>query len=254
MQRKSNLRRIVVTGMGMVSPLGCGVEPSWARLIAGQSGLRALSDNVSADCPPRWSVMFEGIDADPEAGFDPDRAAPRKDQRKMDRFIQFALLAADEAVAQAGWKPEDERARERTATIIASGVGGFPAIVDAVRTVDERGVRRLSPFIFVPAFLVNLAAGQISIRHGFKGQLGAPVTACAASVQAIGDAARLILAGEADVAVCGGAEGPHRSRQPRRLCCRTRIRPASTIPRPARRAVRPGSRRFRQWAKAPGCW
>ena len=205
MQRKSNLRRIVVTGMGMVSPLGCGVEPSWARLIAGQSGLRALSDNVSADLPAKVVGNVQGIDADPEAGFDPDRAAPRKDQRKMDRFIQFALLAADDAVAQACWKPEDERARERTATIIASGVGGFPAIVDAVRTVDERGVRRLSPFT-VPAFLVNLAAGQISIRHGFKGPLGAPVTACAASVQAIGDAARLILAGEADVAVCGGAE------------------------------------------------
>lgn len=205
MQRKSNLRRLVVTGMGAVSPLGCGVEPSWARLIAGQSGLRALSDNVGADLPAKVVGNVPGIDADPEAGFDPDRAVPRKDQRKMDRFIQFALMAADEAVAQAGWKPEDDRSRERTATIIGSGVGGFPAIVDAVRTVNERGVRRLSPFT-VPGFLVNLAAGQISIRYGFKGPLGAPVTACAAGVQAIGDAARLILAGEADVAVCGGAE------------------------------------------------
>ena len=123
----------------------------------------------------------------------------------MDRFILFALMAADEAIAQAGWKPEDTRSCERTATIIASGIGGFPAIAEAVRIADERGVRRLSPFT-VPSFLVNLAAGQVAIRHGFKGPLGAPVTACAAGVQAIGDAARLILSGEADVAICGGAE------------------------------------------------
>jgi len=205
MQRTWNPRRIVVTGMGAVSPLGCGVEASWARLIAGQSGLRALSDNVGADLPAKVVASVPDLADDPEAGFDPDRAAPRKDQRKMDRFIQFALLAADEAIAQARWTPEDTLSRERTATVIGSGVGGFPAIVDAVRTTDARGVRRLSPFT-VPGFLVNLAAGQISIRHGFKGPLGAPVTACAASVQAIGDAARLILAGEADIAVCGGAE------------------------------------------------
>ncbi len=146
-----------------------------------------------------------GIADDPELGFDADRAVPRKDQKKMDRFIQFAMMAADEAIAQAGWAPQDARAQERTATIIASGIGGFPVIVDAVRTVDERGVRRLSPFT-VPSFLVNLAAGQVAIRHGFKGPLGAPVTACAAGVQAIGDAARLILSGEADIAVCGGTE------------------------------------------------
>jgi len=205
MQRKSNPRRIVVSGMGVVSPLGCGVEASWARLIAGRSGLRALSDNTAADLPARVVASVPDIAEDPEAGFDPDRAAPRKDQRKMDRFIQFALLAADEAIAQARWTPEDTPSRERTAIVIGSGVGGFPAIVDAVRTTDSRGVRRLSPFT-VPGFLVNLAAGQISIRYGFKGPLGAPVTACAASVQAIGDAARIILTGEADVAVCGGAE------------------------------------------------
>lgn len=205
MQRKSNPRRVVVTGMGVVSPLGCGVEMSWTRLVAGRSGLRALSDNTAADLPARVVASVPDIAEDPEGGFDPDRAAPRKDQRKMDRFIQFALLAADEAVAQARWTPEDAHARERTAIVIGSGVGGFPAIVDAVRTTDSRGVRRLSPFT-VPGFLVNLAAGQISIRYGFKGPLGAPVTACAASVQAIGDAARLILAGEADIAICGGAE------------------------------------------------
>ncbi len=199
------MRRIVVTGMGAVSPLGCGVEGNWSRLIAGKSGIRALSDNIVGDLPAKACGVVPDIVGDPEFGFDADRAIARKDQKKMDRFIQFAMMAADEAIAQAGWTPDNAQARERTATIIASGVGGFPAIVDAVRTTDERGVRRLSPFT-VPSFLVNLAAGQVAIRHGFKGPLGAPVTACAAGVQAIGDGARLIRAGEADVVVCGGAE------------------------------------------------
>jgi 3-oxoacyl-[acyl-carrier-protein] synthase II len=123
----------------------------------------------------------------------------------MDRFILFALLAAAEAVTQADWMPTEARDQERTATVIASGVGGFPAIAEAVRTAERSGVRRLSPFT-IPSFLANLAAGHITIRYGFKGPLGAPVTACAASVQAIGDGARLIRSGEADVAVCGGAE------------------------------------------------
>jgi 3-oxoacyl-[acyl-carrier-protein] synthase II len=142
---------------------------------------------------------------DAEGGFDPDRFVARKDQKKMDRFILFALAAAQEAVDMAGWHPATSDEQVRTATIIASGIGGFPAIADAVRTTGSKGVRRLSPFT-VPSFLANLAAGQVSIRHGFKGPIGAPVTACAASVQAIGDAARMIRTGEADIAVCGGAE------------------------------------------------
>ena len=199
------MRRIVVTGMGAVSPLGCGVETNWSRLLAGRSGIRTLSEAITADLSAKVGGQVPDVAVDPEGGFDPDRAAPRKDQRKMDRFILFALLAADEAIAQANWKPEDARSRQRTATVIASGIGGFPAIADAVRTTDIKGVRRLSPFT-VPSFLVNLAAGHISIRYGFEGAIGAPVTACAASVQAIGDAARLIRAGEADIAICGGAE------------------------------------------------
>src|SRR5699024_133266 len=146
-----------------------------------------------------------GIAQDAQAGFDADRVASTKEQRKMDRFILLALAATDEAVTHAGWQPEQQRALERTATVIASGVGGFPAIAKAVRTCDNKGPRRLSPFT-VPSFLVNLAAGHVSIRYGYKGPIGAPVTACAAGVQAIGDAARLIRADEADVAVCGGAE------------------------------------------------
>jgi len=199
------MRRIVVTGMGAVSPLGCGVEKIWSRLISGRSGLRALPAGFSADLHARVAGIVPDKAEDSEAGFDPDIAVARKDQRKMDRFILFAMTAAAEAIAQAGWTPEDAPSRERTATVIASGIGGFPAIVEAVRTTDTRGIRRLSPFT-VPSFLVNLAAGQVSIRYGYQGPLGAPVTACAASVQAIGDAARLIQAGEADIAVCGGTE------------------------------------------------
>ncbi|TWC00656.1 3-oxoacyl-[acyl-carrier-protein] synthase II [Bradyrhizobium macuxiense] len=198
------MRRIVVTGLGTVSPLGCGTELVWSRLLSGQSGLRALPD-WAMTLPARVAGQVPDKAGDAEGGFDPDLAAPRKDQKKMDRFILFALLAAAEAVAQAGWMPAEARAEVRTATVIATGIGGFPAIADAVRTVEKNGTRRLSPFT-VPAFLANLAAGHISIRYGYKGAIGAPVTACAASVQAIGDAARLIRSNEADVAICGGAE------------------------------------------------
>lgn len=199
------MRRIVVTGMGAVSPLGANVSSSWTRLKAGKSGIRRLSDEVVGDLPAKIGGVVPSIAEDAEAGFDPDLVLPPKDQRKIDRFILFALAAADEALAQARWKPISEEDRLRTATIIASGIGGFPAITDAVRTVDHKGPRRLSPFT-IPSFLVNLAAGQVSIRHGLKGPLRAPVTACAAGVQAIGDAARLIRANEADIAICGGTE------------------------------------------------
>lgn len=199
------MRRIVVTGLGVVSPLGFGTELAWQRLLAGRSGLRRLPDAVAETLPAKIAGIVPGKAEDNQGGFDPDVAIAPKDQRKMDRFIQFALVAAKEALAQARWQPQDEAERERTATVIASGIGGFPAIAEAVRTTDQRGVRRLSPFT-VPSFLVNLAAGHVSIDHGFKGPIGAPVTACAAGVQAIGDAARLIRAGEVDIALCGGSE------------------------------------------------
>lgn len=199
------MRRIVVTGLGLVSPLGVGVEPTWAKLLDGQSGVRRLPNAIAADLAAKIGGVVPDRDQDPDAGFDADAIASRKEQRKMDRFMLFALAAADEAIAQSGWQPEHEQARERTATVIASGVGGFQTIAEAVRTAETRGTRRLSPFT-VPSFLVNLAAGHVSIRHGYKGPIGAPVTACAAGVQAIGDAARMIRADEADIAICGGAE------------------------------------------------
>ncbi|AYG95778.1 beta-ketoacyl-[acyl-carrier-protein] synthase II [Brevundimonas naejangsanensis] len=199
------MHRVVITGLGVVSPLGCGTELAWSRLIAGRSGLRRLPEAIVADLACKVGAMVPSINEDPEGGFDPDRYMPHREQRRVDRFIQLAIAAADEAIAQSGWSPQTESERQRTGTIIASGVGGFPVIVDATRVTDNQGVKRLSPFT-IPSLLVNLAAGQVSIRHGLKGPLGAPVTACAASVQAIGDAARLIRTGEADVIVAGGAE------------------------------------------------
>lgn len=198
-------KRIVVTGMGAVTPLGCGVERVWERLLAGRSGIAQLPESLIGDLAVRIGGQVPDLQQDSEAGFDADRVLPAKEQRKVDRFILFALGAAQEALAQAGWQPQSVEQQERTATIIGTGVGGFPAIAEAVRTTDSKGPRKLSPFT-IPSFLGNLAAGQVSIAHGLKGPLGTPVTACAAGVQAIGDAARMILAGEADVALCGGAE------------------------------------------------
>ncbi|OON61114.1 beta-ketoacyl-[acyl-carrier-protein] synthase II [Massilia sp. KIM] len=198
-------RRIVVTGMGIVSPLGCGVDTVWRRLLDGHSGLVTLPEELTEGIAAKVAGVVPALTPDQPWGFDPALAVEPKDHKKMDRFVMFAMAAAQEALQQAGWQPQTDEERERTATIVASGVGGFGAIVDAVRTTDARGPKRLSPFT-VPNFLANMASGHISIRYGLRGPLGAPVTACAASVQAIGDAARLIRAGEADVAVCGGAE------------------------------------------------
>lgn len=202
---KRNAVRIVVTGMGVVGPLGCGTEVVWSRLLAGQSGIRALPAQLAEGTGTAVGGQVPTLEEDGLAGYAPERFIAEKERKKMDRFIEFALVAAQEALAQAAWHPTDEARQRRTATIIASGVGGFGAIAEAVRTTDERGPRRLSPFT-APSFLANMAAGQVSIRHGFKGPLGAPVTACAAGVQAIGDAARLIRSAEADIAVCGGSE------------------------------------------------
>ncbi|MFJ3049943.1 beta-ketoacyl-ACP synthase II [Pseudomonas nitroreducens] len=198
-------KRIVVTGMGAVTPLGCGVELVWDRLLSGKSGIRELPESLVGDLLVRIGGQVPGLEEDPQGGFDPDRVLTPKEQRQVDRFILLALAAAAEALAQAGWLPDAREKQERSATIIGTGTGGFPAIAEGVRLSDTKGPRRLSPFI-VPSFLCNLAAGQVSIRHRLRGPLGAPVTACAAGVQAIGDAARMIRAGEADLALCGGAE------------------------------------------------
>lgn len=200
-----SLKRIVVTGMGIVSPLGCGVEHVWRALVQGQSGIRPLPEDIVQDIPCKIAGQVPSVEQDPQHGFDPLAVIPAKERKKMDRFIEFALVAAHEALTQAQWFPQLEALRERTATIIATGIGGFNEIAAAVETTHSRGPRRLSPFT-VPSFLANLAAGHVSIAHGFRGPIGAPVTACAAGAQAIGDAVRLIRSGEADIALCGGSE------------------------------------------------
>ena len=196
---------IVVTGMGAVTPLGVGVATNWERLIAGKSGIRRNDrfDVSALNCQIAGLVPAKSQDP---AGFDPLDFIDPKDIKKMDLFIQYGLGAASEALAQAGWAPETDAEREATATIIGTGVGGFPAMTEAALTLKERGARRLSPFV-VPSFLANLAAGWISIRYGLRGALGTPVTACAAAAQAIGDGMRMLRSGEAEVVVCGGAEG-----------------------------------------------
>jgi 3-oxoacyl-[acyl-carrier-protein] synthase II len=205
MKNREGQKRIVVTGTGLVTPLGCGVDEVWRRLLAGVSGISTLPNHIGEGTGVAVAGQVPALDIDPVAGYNADALIPAKERKKMDRFIEFALVAAHEALAQANWYPTNEADCQRTATVIGSGVGGFGALAEAVRVTDARGPRRLSPFT-APSFLANMAAGHVSISNGFKGPLGAPVTACAAGVQAIGDAARLIRSGEADIAVCGGTE------------------------------------------------
>jgi 3-oxoacyl-[acyl-carrier-protein] synthase II len=196
---------IVITGMGMISPLGVGVKAVWQRLIAGRSGVRLIDRFDIEDEPVKIAGLVPAIDDDPEAGFDINQVVEPKERKKLDRFTMYALAAAHEALTQAGWFPSSERDQQATATIIASGIGGFTTITQAQKTLETRGYKRISPFT-APAFLANMAAGNLSIKYGFKGPLGCPVTACAASLQAIGDGMRLIRSGEAEVALVGGAE------------------------------------------------
>jgi 3-oxoacyl-[acyl-carrier-protein] synthase II len=198
------MRRIVVTGMGIVSPLGCGVERVWGRLINGESGIGPIQSFDVSDLPCKIAGNVPRGDR-ASGGFDVDSYILPKDQRKMDSFIHYAIAAADEAVEDSGWKPEDAESRERTGVLIGSGIGGLQGIYDASVTLHERGPRRVSPF-FIPAALINLASGHVSIRHGFTGPNHSVVTACATGAHAIGDAARLIEIGDADVMIAGGAE------------------------------------------------
>jgi 3-oxoacyl-[acyl-carrier-protein] synthase II len=197
-------RRVVVTGLGMVTPLACGVKPTWDRLIAGESGLRAIQAFDVSDLPAK--IAGNVPRGETSSGlFNADEWVPPKDQRKMDEFIIFALTAATQAVEDSGWKPTSEEDRDRTGVLIGSGIGGLKTIADMSITLQEKGPRRVSPF-FIPAALINLASGQLSIKYGFRGPNHAVVTACSTGAHAIGDATRLIQLGDADVMVAGGAE------------------------------------------------
>ena len=198
------MRRVVVTGMGIVCPLGLGVERVWKRLINGDSGVSAIQSFDVKDLPSKIAGQVpRGTKA--EGNLDISEWIPVKDQKKMDRFIQFALVAASEAVEDSFWLPETEEDRCATGVMIGSGIGGLESIYEASILLHEGKARRLSPF-FIPSALINLASGQLSIKYGFKGPNHSVVTACATGVNAIGDAARLIVLGDADVMVAGGAE------------------------------------------------
>jgi 3-oxoacyl-[acyl-carrier-protein] synthase II len=197
-------RRVVVTGMGIASPLGVGVAHVWRRLTNGESGISAIQSFDVKDLPAKIAGQVpRGTRA--EGGLDLNEWIPAKEQKKMARFIQLAWVAAAEAIADAGWAPEDEEDRCATGVMIGSGIGGLEVIQEAGLLVAAGRTRRLSPF-FIPSALVNLASGQVSIRYGFKGPNHSAVTACATGVHAIGDAARLIALGDAEVMVAGGAE------------------------------------------------
>lgn len=196
---------IVITGMGIISPLGSGVKPVWENLVAGQSGIRSIDRFDTTEFPVKIAGQVRSMDDDPVAGFNPDEVTTPKERKRMDLFILYALAAAEQALQQAQWQPVNDEDRASTATIIATGIGGLPTITAAQDLLQSRGYRRLSPFT-APAFLANMAAGNVSIKYGFEGPLGCPVTACAASLQAIGDGMRLINSGEARVAVVGGTE------------------------------------------------
>jgi 3-oxoacyl-[acyl-carrier-protein] synthase II len=198
------MRRVVVTGMGITCPLGVGVEPVWRRLVEGWSGISAIQAFDVKDLPCKVAGQVPpGSKADGK--LDVDEWVPVKDQKKMDRFIHLALAAATEAVEDSGWLPESEDDRCATGVMIGSGIGGLQTIYEASVQVHEGRARRLSPF-FIPSALINLASGWVSIKYGLKGPNHSAVTACATGVHAIGDAARLIMLGDADVMVAGGAE------------------------------------------------
>jgi 3-oxoacyl-[acyl-carrier-protein] synthase II len=200
------MRRVVITGLGMVSPLGCGVEASWKRLIAGESGASRVSEFDVSDitCQIACSIP-RGTYA--EGRYNPDDWMEPKEQRKVDDFIVYAMAAADQALTDANWHPESPDDRAATGVLIGSGIGGLQGIEKAALLMAEKGPKRISPF-FIPGRLINLGSGYVSIRHGLKGPNHAVVTACSTGAHAVGDASRLIALGDADVMVAGGTESP----------------------------------------------
>ncbi|HEY0328099.1 MAG TPA: beta-ketoacyl-ACP synthase II [Rhodopseudomonas sp.] len=200
------MRRVVVTGLGMVSPLGCGVEQTWNRVLSGESGARQIETFDVSDLTSRIACVVPRGDGS-DGTFNPDQWMEPKDQRKVDDFIIYAICAARQALDDANWHPATEEDRCATGTMIGSGIGGLSGIADGAVLLKERGPRRLSPF-FIPGRLINLASGYVSIEHGLKGPNHAVVTACSTGAHAIGDASRLIALGDADVMVAGGSEAP----------------------------------------------
>src|SRR5262250_550948 len=200
------MRRVVVTGLGMVTPLACGVEPTWQRLVNGESGARRIESFDVSDLAAKIACQVPRGDGS-NGSFNPDQWMEPKEQRKVDDFIIFAMCAARQALDDAGWKPATYDEQASTGVMIGSGIGGLTGIAETAIVLKEKGPRRVSPF-FIPGRLINLASGYVSIAHGLKGPNHAVVTACSTGAHAIGDAARLVALGDADLMVAGGAESP----------------------------------------------
>ena len=198
------MRRVVVTGLGMVSPLADGVEATWERLLAGESGAGKIEKFDTSNVVTKYACEVPLGDGT-NGTFNGDAYLEPKERRKIDDFILFGLAAAQQAVQDSGWMPEADADRERTGVMIGSGIGGLQTIAETALLIDKKGPRRVSPF-FIPGALINLVSGQVSIKYGFKGPNHAVVTACSTGAHAIGDASRLIMFGDADVMVAGGAE------------------------------------------------
>jgi 3-oxoacyl-[acyl-carrier-protein] synthase II len=200
------MRRVVVTGMGMVTPLGCGAEHNWSRLIAGDSGARKIDTFEVSDITCKIAGMIPYGDGS-KGTYNPDQWMEPKEQRKVDKFIVYAMCAAKQALDHAGWHPKTPDEQNTTGVMIGAGIGGVEGIADTAITLQERGPRRVSPF-FIPGRIINLASGYVSIEHGLRGPNSAVVTACSTGSHAIGDAGRMIALGDADVMVAGGTESP----------------------------------------------
>ena len=200
------MRRVVVTGMGMVTPLGCGVEPTWQRLLKGESGAKQIDTFDVSDISCKIAGVVPRGDGS-NGTYNADQWMEPKEQRKVDDFIVFGMCAARQALGDAGWRPQSSEEQNSTGVLIGSGIGGVERIADTAVKLKEKGPRRVSPF-FVPGSIINLASGFVSIEFGLKGPNHAVVTACSTGAHAIGDAARMVALGDADVMVAGGTESP----------------------------------------------
>ena len=204
------MRRVVVTGMGLTTPLGNGVDVNWKRLTSGVVGINKIESFDVSDLPCKIAGQVPNINNDPEGGLDIDNWIEPRDYKRIDRFISYGIISAVQAVEHSGWKPKSENEKNRTGVILGSGIGGLETIANTTRLLDTKGPRKISPF-FIPSALINLLSGQVSIRYGFKGPNHSVVTACSTGAHAIGDASRIIRYGDADVMIAGGAEA---------ACCR----------------------------------
>ncbi len=243
------MRRVVITGLGMVTPLGCGVDETWKNILAGKSGARKVTEFEVEDLPAKIACRIPFGDG-ANGTYNPDDWMEPKEQRKVDPFIVYAVAAADMALNDADWHPKTDDDQCATGVLIGSGIGGIEGIVEAGLTLRDKGPRRISPF-FIPGRLINLASGHVSIKHKLRGPNHAVVTACSTGAHAIGDASRLIALGDADVMVAGGTESPVSrislaALPPARRC------PRSTMTIPRRPPVlTTATATASSWARAP---